>query len=750
MGERYIRLINRRAWPVLALSLLVVALAGVLGSGAVGKLKGGGFDDPGSESSRARVLLAQTLKQPSANLVLLVTAPDGATVDSPQVADAGRAAAQRLAAQPVVSVLADYWSAPGAAAAGLHSTDQGEALVVAHLDGDEDAVSKRAQQLQPLFTGTGPGGVRIETGGYAQAGVDINGQVTKDLATAESIAVPLTLALLVLAFASVLAGLLPLLVGGIAIVGTFAVLSSIAAVTDVSIFALNLTTALGLGLGIDYSLLMVSRFREELAAGRDVPDALGATLATAGRTVAFSSATIAVALSALTVFPLYFLRSFAYAGVAVVAVAAAGALVTLPAVLRLLGRRVDLLRVGRRAGRRSAPGAGSPFWGRLAGLVMRRPVLTALPVVAVLGTMALPFAHVSFGSPDDRVIPAEQSQARRVGDALRSRFTGSDSSALTVVLPAVTGSDEADRRTALDGYAATLSGLTDVARVDAPTGTYAAGVRVAAGRPDLRAGDAAGLRVVPAVDAYSPAGQRLVGRVRDVAAPGERLVGGPSAALVDVKDSIGARLPLAAGLIALSTFVLLFLFTGSVVIPVKALVINAGSIVGVIGAMVWVFQDGNLSGLLGFTPGPLSITMPLLMFCVTFGLSMDYEVFLIGRIKELHDEGADTAAAVAGGLERTGRIVTTAAALLAITLFAFVSSRVSFIQLFGLGSGLAVVLDATLVRGVLVPALMRVMGSANWWAPAPLRRLHRRIGLAESGGVRRPGLPGRIPIPAVD
>jgi len=729
MGARFIHLITTRARLVLVFSVLMVALAGVLGSGAIGKLKGGGFDDPASESARAAVAAQVTLHQKQANLVLLVTAPAGSGVDDAAVTAAGRDTVARLKAQPDLVVLGDYWDAPPAAASGLRSTDGRTALVVAHVEGTEDAVRARATQLQPLFTTTSSTGVRVETGGFAQANADITGQVTKDLATAETIAIPLTLALLVLVFASVVAGLLPLMVGGMAIAGTFAVLSALAEVTDVSIFALNLTTALGLGLGIDYSLLIVSRFREELAGGRTTNEALATTLRTAGRTVLFSSATIAVALSALLVFPLFFLRSFAYAGIAVVAVAAAGSLITLPAVLAVLGPRVNLLRVGPR---RSAVASATGFWSRLSTFVMRRPVLSALPVVAILLGLAAPFLGVNFGLPDDRVIPAADSQARRVGDVLRTDFASRDSDALTVVLPAVTGPDAAGRAAAVGGYAANLSRLADVARVDSPAGTFVQGRSVAPGRADLAVGAAAGVRVIPAVDAYGDAAQDLVRAVRAVAAPGERLVGGPSADLVDVKAGIGSRLPLAIGLIALSTFVLLFLFTGSVVLPLKALVINAVSIVGVVGAMVWVFQDGHLSGLLGFTPAPLSITMPLLMFCVAFGLSMDYEVFLLGRIKEQHDAGADTATAVASGLERTGRIVTTAAALLAITFFAFVSSKVSFIQMFGLGTGLAIVLDATLVRGVLVPALMRIMGSANWWAPHPLKRLHARIGLSES------------------
>jgi RND superfamily putative drug exporter len=588
--------------------------------------------------------------------------------------------------------------------------------------------------------------------------------VTADLARAESIAIPLTLALLVVVFASLVAGLLPLLVGGIAIVGTFAVLSVMAEVTDVSIFALNLTSALGLGLGIDYSLLIVSRFREELARGLSVDDALAVTLRTAGRTVIFSAATIAVALAALVVFPFYFLRSFAYAGVAVVGIAAVGAVVTMPALLRVLGPRVNALRVGRRRGGAVATRTGG--WGRLAAVVMRRPLLTGLPVVAVLAAMAVPVLGVSFGIPDDRVIPAEQSQARRVGDVLRADFASRDSDALSIVLPAVRGADDAARTAALADYARELSALPDVARVDSPAGTYARGAQVAPGTAALATGDAAAVRVVPTVDPLGDPAQDLVRAVRAVPAPGERLVGGPTAVLVDSRTGIADRLPLAAGLIVLTTFVLLFLFTGSVVLPLKALVTNAFSIVGVIGVMVWVFQEGHGADLLGFTPGPLSITMPLLMFCLAFGLSMDYEVMLLGRIKEQHDAGADTATAVAVGLERTGRIMTTAAALLAVTFFAFVSSSVSFVQMLGLGSGLAVVLDATLVRGVLVPALMRLMGPVNWWAPAPLRALHARFGLSEgpheavpAGDVaghrgtpeaHRPAGGLRVPVPSAD
>lgn len=709
-----VRIVVRRARLVLAASAIAVLVAAVAGAGAIGKLKGGGFEDPSAESVRAGAVLEEAFGQQVANLVLLVSAPPGSSVDAAPVAAAGQDAVRRLAATEGIEVLGAYWGAPPQVATGLRSTDGTRALVVAHVAGDEDEVLGRSAELEQAFTeevASAGGTVRIETGGMVQATGDITDQVGTDLARAEAIAIPLTLVLLVIVFGSVVSGLLPLLVGGIAIAATFAVLSGLAELTSVSIFALNLTTALGLGLGIDYSLLVVSRFREELAAGRPVPQAVAVTLSTAGRTVVFSAATIAIALAALMVFPLYFLRSFAYAGMAVVIIAALAAVVTLPALLAVLGPRVDALRIGRR-GRDLAHG-GQAFWDRLARLVMRRPVRAALPVLAVLLTLGAPFLAVSFSVPDDRAIPAEVSQARRVGDVLRTEFAGQNSDAVLAVLPGATPAE-------LSRFAEQVREVPGVARVITEPGI---------------------VRAPLSVDPFGGQAEQVVRDVRAVAdrAGGpEVLVGGPTATLVDTKAAIGDRLPLAALLIGLSTFVLLFAFTGSVVLPLKALVVNAFTIVAVLGSMVWVFQQGHGSQLLGFTPLPLTITMPLLMFCVAFGLSMDYEVFLLGRIKELHDAGMDTTAAVATGLARTGRIITTAAALLSITMFAFVSSRVSFIQMFGLGTGLAIVLDATLVRAVLVPAMMRLMGSANWWAPAPLRRLHSRFGLREGGTPVRP------------
>jgi RND superfamily putative drug exporter len=724
------RLALRRRWAILAATLVAVALAGAFGGGAIGHLKSGGFDDPAAESVRAAATLRDTFGTGDPNLVLLVTAARGG-VDDPAVARAGGELTRRLAAEPDLAQVASYW---GTGAPSLKSRDGRQALVLGRVTGDEQALDERARQLTAAYSADGPD-LRVQAGGQIQVYREVGEQVERDLARAEGIAVPITLLLLVVVFGSAVAGMLPLAVGGVAIVGTLLLLRLLGDLTDVSIYALNLTTALGLGLAIDYSLFIVSRYREELRAGREPADALLVTMTTAGRTVLFSAATVAVSLLALLVFPLYFLRSFGYAGIAVVALAALGALVVLPALLAVLGRRVDRLRlpIGRR---RPAATTGSGFWHRLATGVMRRPLPIATAVVAFLLLLGTPFLGVRFGLPDDRVLPPSAG-SRQVADALRAGFAADDASALAVV---ATGTgDPAARRQDIDGYATALSRLEDVSRVDALTGSYADGRRLQGPTPASRrfaAADGTWLSVVPSVGSSSARGEQLVARVRALPAPFGAQVTGPAAQLVDTKASLASHLPAAAAIIAAVTFLLLFLMTGSVVIPLKALLLNLLSLTAVYGAMVFVFQEGHLADVLGFTPtGTIDTSMPVLMFCIAFGLSMDYEVFLLSRIKEEHDRTGDTVAAVAVGLERSGRIVTAAAALLAIVFAAFASSQVSFLQLFGVGTALAVVVDATLIRALLVPAFMRLAGRANWWAPAPLRRLHRRVGLREGTGL---------------
>jgi RND superfamily putative drug exporter len=698
------RFVTRRPKRILAATGLAVILVGALGVHAFGVLKSGGFTSPNSPSQIAQNRLdAHFGGEP--NIVLLVTARDG-NINDPSVVAAGQAVTSRLAGSRSVDRVSSYWSTHSAA---LRSTDMTQALVVGTVAGSDDNALKRTKTLvNELSVGAAAGGpVTVKAGGAEGANNAVTNEVVKDLRTAEGVAIPVTFLLLVVAFGSVVAATLPVAIGLLAIIATLAVLFLLGSVTDVSIFALNLTTALGLGLSIDYALLMVNRYREELAKGMPVTAAVQRAVATAGRTIVFSATTVAAAMAALLLFPVYFLRSFAYAGMGVVAVSTVAALVVLPALLAVLGPRINALAVLNR-GRLGR--AQSPFWRRTASGVMRRPVAAGLAVVAFLIVLGIPFLHVHFGSPDDRVLPTSAA-ARQVGDALRSNFSADASNTLEIV----TASGLSEKTAAAYGHeVASIPGVVSLTTFQQPQATW------------LHA------TITPQPD--TAAAQRLVADVRALPSPSgvTAYVGGPAAELVDQKHDLDSRLPLAIGLIVLTTFIVLFLFTGSVVLPLKALALNALSLTAVFGAMVWIFQDGHLKGLLGFTPGPISTTMPLLLFCIAFGLSMDYEVFMLSRIKELHDNGATNTQAVTGGLARTGRIVTTAAALVAVNFFALGTAQVSFIQMFGIGTGIAIVVDATLIRGILVPAFMRLAGDANWWAPPRLRRLYRRIGATEA------------------
>ncbi|MEU3612870.1 MMPL family transporter [Streptomyces sp. NPDC006872] len=740
MFDRIAELAIRRARLVLVVAVVAVALMGAVGAGAFGKLKGGGYDDPASPSTRAAKAIEEKFGGET-NLVLLVRAPEApqGRVDTPAAERSGRALLADLRKDRNLENVVSYWDADSPA---LRSEDGREALVLAHVKGDETQAEKNAKSVIDAYTG-GPyeGGLTIQAGGGAAVGNDLSAQVPEDLVLAETIAVPLTLVLLLFVFGSVVAALLPLVIALVAIAGTFAELALLGSVTDVSINATNLTTALGLGLGIDYALLMISRFREQLATGASVDDAVRRTVHTAGRTVAFSAATVAVALAALLVFPQYFLRSFGYAGVGVVAIAAVGTLLVMPALFVVLGHRVNSGRLPwAKPGR---PASRTPLWGRLARTVMRRPALTALPVLAVLLLAASPLLGITLGTPDERVLP-EDARSRQVSSVLREKFDGNDDAAVHVVI------DQPVTEAQLGSYATRLSSLDGVVRVEAGTGTYTDG-RATPASPDaataLSRPDAQRIDVVSDLAPKSGAAQSLVKEVRSVAPPSgsQPLVGGVDAALVDNKDSVGGRIPPALALVALTTFVLLFLFTGSVVQPLRALFLNMVSLGATLGAMTWIFQDGHLAAVLGVTPQPMETSMTVLMFCIAFGLSMDYEVFVTSRIKELHDQGEDTESAVVHGLGHTGRIVTAAACLLAVSFFAFGTAKISFMQMFGLGSGLAILIDAVAVRGVLVPAAMRLLGRTAWYAPAFLRRLHGRYGLSEAGPATTP-TPASAPV----
>jgi RND superfamily putative drug exporter len=707
------RLAFRHRVLILVLAVLFVAGAAVGGRSAEAHLTNGGFTDPGTQSSRAGAVLGQQFHAEDPSFVVLGTATRG-TVRSPAARAAGQALSAWVARMPGVASVQSFWavSTPDVS---LVSRDSRQAVILGYATGDAEAQAATAQRAARDLRGTAA--LKVQVGGAAVVAQEASDQVSHDLVKAESIAVLLTLVLLVFAFRSLVAAALPMVIGGIAIVGTLLVLRFLGAVTSVSEYALNLATALGLGLGIDYSLLLVSRFREELTAGQDTPAAVAATVRTAGRTVAFSALTVAVALLALLLFPEYFLSSFGYAGIAVVALAATAALLVVPALLAVLGPRVNRLAIPLpRLVRPSEEGR----WHQIAALVMRYPARIAVAVAVVLAVFILPFSHVRLGLADDRVLPAA-APGHQVGNALRDSFPAVVTAPVDVVAPGA----RPERRAVIATYARALSELPGAAEVQALTGTYASGRRIA--RPASSARQFAAARgtwfkVLPAADPASPRAQDLVRAIRAARAPFAVMVGGLTAQQVDTVGSVLRHLPPALALMALVTFLALFLMTGSVVIPAKALVLSAASLSATFGVAVWVFQEGHLAAVLHVTaPGYLDASTLMLMFCVAFGLSMDYQVFLLSRIAEEHARGRDTTAAVAMGLERTGGIVTTAAGLLAIVFIALGTSSVGLLKLLGAGISVALILDATLIRALLLPAMMRLLGSFNWWAPRRLR-----------------------------
>ncbi|MFD5938239.1 MMPL family transporter [Streptomyces griseus] len=721
------RFVTARPRFALLAALVITALAVFAGSGVADRMGSGGWQAPDAESTYATEVLAREFPASQPNLLLLV---DGgsASVDDPAVAAEAARLVERLKAEPGISGVGSYWETGSPA---LRSEDGHEAVIAARIGGDEKTAGETLDRLAPAFAGE-RGPVTVSLGGPVAVQHEMQTIIQEDLLRAELIALPVTLVLLVMVFGSAVAALLPLGVGIVAILGTNAVLRALTEFTDVSVFAMNLTTALGLGLAIDYALFIVRRFREELAGGADPRSAVGTTLRTAGRTVLFSALTVAVSLSAMLVFPQYFLRSFAYAGIAVVLLAAAAALILLPAALVLLGHRVDSLdlrRLFRRRKKGPADAGASPGrgWARLAVLVMRRaPVFAVVTTVGLL-LLGLPFLGVRFGTADDRQLPAG-AESRIVQEHLRDGFPGSPGGGLEVLAegqgsPAAYA--ELKRR---------IEQLPGVLRVDGPV-----------------IGDAVAFYgVLPEGEAVGEKAQQLVRDLRALpsAASLDTSVTGTAAVLVDSKDAIADRLPWAVGIIVVVTLFLVFLLTGSVLIPLQAVVLNALSLTAMFGAVVWVFQDGNLSGLLAFTStGDIETTLPVLMFCVAFGLSMDYGVFLISRIKEEHDRTGDHEHSVTFGLRHTGGLITAAAVILAVVMVAIGTSRVTSTKMLGLGIALAVLMDAMVVRGLLVPAVMKLMGPSTWWAPAPLRSFHRRFGLSE-GEATLAVTPPAVPDPA--
>ena len=631
------------------------------------------------------------------------------------------------------------WTAPQSAAPALISSDGKTGLIVAGITGGESDVQKHAKALANQIVHDRDG-VTVRAGGEAMTYVQVTDQTEKDLLLMESIAIPLSFLVLVWVFGGLMAAALPLAVGGFAILGSMAVLRAITYVTDVSIFALNLSVAMGLALAIDYTLLIISRFRDELADGAGREEALVRTMATAGRTVLFSAITVALSMVAMVLFPMYFLKSFAYAGIAVVSFAAVAAVVVTPAAIVLLGDRLDSLDVRRLA--RRLLGRPEPvrrpveesFWYRSTKFVMRRAIPIGLVIIALLLVLGAPFLGIKWGFPDDRVQPASAS-ARQVGDELRSDFAVDSASNVTVVIPDMSGVTPAE----LGRYAAQLSRVPDVSSVSAPGGTFVNGAQV--GPPSAATAikdGSAFLTVGSTARLFSPASETQLDRLHAVPGPGGTDVQLTGTAPInrDSSNAITSRLPTVLALIAAITFVLLFLLTGSVVLPLKALLLNILSLTAAFGALVWIFQDGHLGAFGTTATGTLVATMPVLLFCIAFGLSMDYEVFLVSRIREYWltsgKTSADNVGSVALGLARTGRVVTAAALLMSISFAALIAAQVSFMRMFGVGLTLAVLVDATLVRMLLVPAFMRVVGRMNWWAPQPLAWLHERLAISEA------------------
>ncbi|WP_436757011.1 MMPL family transporter [Streptosporangium sp. V21-05] len=711
-------LLARRRRPVMVLALLGAVVLAVLAAGTVSGLSLARYEAPGSESDRAQAELAARFGTGSADLVLLVTARNG-TVDTPAVAASGRALTARLAAFEGVAETASYWSRGNPAT--LRSEDGRHALVVARIPGDADRV--RSEILPRIIPEVlrGDAATTVRAGGGEEVFRQTVPLARQDFVRAELVVVPLVLVLLWVHLRRVLAAVLPVLLGVLAMVIGLALLRIPLLYADLSTFALNLTLAMGLGLGVDYSLFMIARFREEVALGRDRYEAVARAVERAGRTVIFSGVTVAASLSVLLFMPFDFFRSFAYAGIAVVAGGVAGAVLVLPAILAAVGDRV--------LSRRPAA-AGGTFWRGLAARVMRRPVVYGGVAAAVLLLLGSPFLGLRFGVADDRVLPVS-APARQTSDVIRAEFPAEETDALQIVSTGAAGAAPG----AVSGYAAALSRLPGVAQVDSAAGSYAAGALVSAGDPSRFAG-AGGtggtwLSVVPSAELMEGDPVRLVHDVRALRAPFEVLVGGYPAELADYRQAVIERLPTLLGLILAITFAVLFLMTGSVLIPVKATVLNLLSLSVMFGALVWVYQDGNLSGLLGFTPtGTLDPSVPILMFCVAYGLSMDYEVFLLSLIKEEYDLTGDTSGAVVTGLQRGAPLVTAAGGILAVSFAAYGTAEVVFVQMLGVGMAVAILVDATVIRAILVPAAMRLAGEANWWAPGPLRRLHDRVGLS--------------------
>jgi len=679
-----------------ALFIIGILVAGAVGSLIFSRLDSGGYSDPNSDSYKVYEYLRDDLKVEDPAVVVVIDAGDR-DVTEPTVAQQALALEKLMAQEEGVTRTLSFWGA--GSDANLKSADGKAAYVL--IFGEGEAFSPGSQDLGKLFQEKYDGefsGLRLYAGGVAVVGHAITKKISDDLKIAEAISIPLTFILLAFVFGALAASAMPLIVGVSAIVGAFFILYLISLFTAVSVYSLNLTTGMGLGLGIDYALLMVNRFREELNKGKSVDESVITTMATAGKTVFYSGLTVLVTMVSLTFFPLPFLKSFGYAGVSVVALAVVGAIFGLPPILAMMGKRINKGPVRKSAMTPKDDGR----WADTARFVMRRPVPIVLLSLIALGIMAAPLQNISFSQGDSRMLPASNPAA--IATALQTeRFPGQTGTPIEIIT-----FDGANKVDALNDYANRISQVEGIVGV-VPPQVIGEDVRIVAYQSMLP---------------RTPESQKLIHDLRDVKAPTGTLIGGVAADYTDSQDGISRTLPWAFGWIAISVLLLVFVFTGSIILPIKAVLLNVLSLAATMGVLTWVFIDGNLQWLVGsFTvTGSLDTSIVILIAVVVFGLSMDYELFLLSRIREEHLEGRSNVESVATGLQRSARIITAAAVLLAVVFAAFVTSGVTSIKTMGFGVALAVLLDATLIRALLVPALMRLMGERNWWAPKSLQR----------------------------
>ena len=695
MFEKLGHVIVRRRKAMVILFIISVLTAGTVGTMIFSRLESGGYSNPNSDSYQVYNYLNKNLKIADPNVVVVVDSGNLAITD-PNIVAKAQALEAEIAKAPGVTKVVSYWSTGGEKT--LAATDGKAAYILVY--GGGEAFTPESQEMGAYFQKNFDGkrdGLTIYSGGVGVVGNAINKKIADDLKIAEAISIPLTFILLVLVFGAMAASAMPLLVGVSAILGAFFLLYLISLFTSVSVYALNLTTGLGLGLGIDYALLIVNRFREELHRGKNVEDSIVATMASAGKTVFYSGLTVLVTLFSLTFFPLPFLKSFGYAGVSVVAIAVAGALFGLPPILAMLGKKVDKGTIRKSAIMHKDEGR----WAQTARLVMKRPVAVVLLSLVILGILAAPIKDIAFSQGDSRILPASNPAA--VATAIQeSRFESNIATIDIIIL------DGANKETEISSYIEEVKKVTGIVSVTAP--------RVIGNDIQITAYES----MLP----RSPEAQKLINNLRDLPSPTGTLIGGVAADYTDTQDGISETLPLALGWIAISVLILLFIFTGSIILPIKAVLLNIMSLAATMGALTWIFVGGHLQWLVGsFTvTGSLDTSIVILIFVVVFGLSMDYELFLLSRIREEHLLGKSNIESVAIGLQRSARIITAAAVLLAVVFAAFVTSGVTSIKMMGFGVAFAVVLDATLIRALLVPALMRLLGERNWWAPKAMQR----------------------------